>query len=239
MRTTAVRRAALAAACSIVLAIALAACSGTPAATHQSSAPVVTPAPSALPAGTYTSTAFQPPVTFTLPAGWWIEVDSPAYLRLAPVDSEVLGVHLFRDAQAASQDPDCPAVPAPGVAADAESIATWIGERPGLVVSDPVTANVAGLRGPMLDLGIVDGWAASCPFADGLPTVPLLVNVEANYRWVVAGGERLRLYLLDLPDGGTVLVDIDDFVGDSIDALIEAATPIVESLSFAGIPVTP
>ena len=51
-------------------------------------------------------------------------------------------------------------------------------------------------------------------------------------RWVLAGGERLRLYFLDVP-GGNVVVDVDDFEGSNIDTLIESAAPIIKSFVFA------
>ena len=67
---------------------------------------------------------------------------------------------------------------------------------------------VGGLRGVELDVAIAAGWAASCPFAEGIPTVPLIVgpNPDESFRWVVAGSERLRISILDVPGGGTVKV---------------------------------
>jgi hypothetical protein len=49
----------------------------------------------------------------------------------------------------------------------------------------------------------------------------------------MAGSERLRLFVLDLPSGGTVIVDIDAFDGSLIDQLLNDAMPIVSSMSFA------
>ncbi len=92
---------------------------------------------------------------------------------------------------------------------------------------------VGGLRGVELDLALNTGWTASCPFANGVPTVPLFVGGDGNLRWVAAGNERLRLSLLDVPGGGTVVVDIDAFDGTLFDELLVAATPIVQSLEFA------
>jgi hypothetical protein len=59
------------------------------------------------------------------------------------------------------------------------------------------------------------------------------VGGDGNLRWVAAGNERLRLSLLDVPGGGTVVVDIDAFDGTLFDELLVAATPIVQSLEFA------
>jgi hypothetical protein len=188
--------------------------------------------PPALPAGTYTSSAFQPPVTFTLPAGWWIASDSGDYLGLQPVASDVTGVHFFRDPLAASQDLACPTTAEPGVGTLSADLSAWIRGLDGLVVSNPRLATVGGLRGVELDVAIAADWTASCPFADGIPTVPLFVGNGDSYRWVAAGNERLRLSLLDVPGGGTVVVDIDAFDGSLMDALLLEAAPIVRGLSF-------
>ncbi|HJW22681.1 MAG TPA: hypothetical protein VJ506_09650 [Candidatus Limnocylindrales bacterium] len=195
-----------------------------------------TPAPSrpaTLPAGTYQSRAFQPQLTFTLPAGWWVAADSADFLQLAPVDSDQLGIYLFRDPSAASQATACPLSPEPGVGGLSTDLSTWIRGRPGFVTSNPRLAQVGGLRGVELDVGIVDSWTASCPFANGAPTVPLFVDEPARLRWVVAGSERLRLSLLDVPGGGTVVVDIDAFDGSLWDDFVNRATPIVQGFRFA------
>jgi hypothetical protein len=153
-----------------------------------------TPAPatpaSALPAGTYTSRSFAPAVTFTLPDGWTNPTDTGTYLALYPAGNDLAGVHLFRDPQAASQAETCPSTAEPGVGTLSSELAAWIRERPGLDVSTPRMVTVGGLRGVELDVRIRSGWAASCPFADGIPTVPLFVGRDGDLRWVVAGSER-------------------------------------------------
>lgn len=216
----------------VVVAALLAGCAGgsgdaSPAGSQGASLPP------ALPAGTYTSQAFQPPVTFTLPAGWWIPSDAARYLGLQPVESDLIGIHLFRDPLAASQDPACPTTAEPDVGTLSSELGVWIRGLPGLVTSNPRLVTVGGLRGVEIDLAIAAGWTASCPFADGLPTVPLFVGQDGTFRWVVAGTERLRLSLLDVPGGGTVAVDIDAFDGSLMDTLLVAAAPIVRSFAFA------
>jgi hypothetical protein len=208
-------------------AVLIAACSGAPAAT-----PAAT-LPPALAPGTYTSAAFQPAVTYTVPSGWRVSQDSLDYFALQPASSEVTGIHFFRDPLAASQDPTCPTSPEPGIGTLSLELATWIRGLPGIVASSPRMVTVGGLRGVELDLAINTGWTASCPFANGVPTVPLFVGGDGNLRWVAAGNEQLRLSLLDVPGGGTVVVDIDAFDGTLFDELLAAATPIVQSLEFA------
>ncbi|MEI8333739.1 MAG: hypothetical protein WCH74_07785 [Chloroflexota bacterium] len=197
------------------------------------------PLATGLPAGTYSSQRFSPGATFTLPAGWEIATDAPDYLLVRPAGSDVVGIHLFRDWLPASQDLACPSTAEPGVGTTSTEIVKWLRERPGLVVSDPRIVTVGGLRGTEVDVGIRDGWTASCPFAGGTPTVPFLVDSGSASQWVIAGGERLRLSLLDVPGGGTVIVDIDDFDGRLMDQLIADAVPIVASLAFATPAATP
>jgi hypothetical protein len=213
----------------LVATALLAGCAGSTGA----GSPGTTPGPSPLAAGTYASSAFQPPVTFTLPGGWWIPSDSADYLGLNPVESDLVGIHLFADPLPASQDASCPTAPEPGVGTLSGELAAWIRGLPGLVAGNPRLVTVGGLRGTEIDVAIVDGWTASCSFAEGIPTVPLIVGPNGSYRWVIAGSERLRLSILDVPGGGTVIVDIDAFDGSLMDALLARAAPIVRSFSFA------
>lgn len=197
----------------------------------------VTPAPSAssggqqLVAGTYQTQQFQPRLTFTVPDGWELAADTPAWVQLRPVGAQDLGVYLFRDARAASQAEGCPTEPQPGVGTTSTELVAFFRGLPGVNASQPALVTIGGLRGSSLDLGIAPGWTTSCPFANSVPAVPLIMN-DGIDRWVLAGGERLRFYILDVPGGGNVVIDIDDFVGDQIDGLIKSATPIVKSFEF-------
>jgi hypothetical protein len=213
----------------ILVAVLVAGCSAAPGGGAETPA---ASGPAAMPPGTYVSRAFKPAVTYTVPAGWWTQSDAADYFGLQPVESDLTGIHLFRDPQAASQDPACPTAPEPGVGTLSSELASWIRARPGLAVSNPRMVTVGGLRGVELDVAIADGWTASCPFANGVPAVPLFVGAD-GLRWVVAGSERLRLDLLDVPGGGTVVVDVDAFDGTLWDSFVAAATPIVKSLDFA------
>ena len=213
----------------ITLALTLAACGAGATGTPGSSGPSVT----AMPAGTYTSTVFQPAVTYTVPAGWVVAADESSYFQLHPVASDVLGLHLFRDPVASSQDKACPTTAEPGIGKTSTELVAWMRSLKGLVVGSPALVTVGSLRGVSFDIGLASDWTQSCSFANGIPTVPLIQNADID-RWVIAGGERLRLYLLDLPGGGTLAVDIDDFDGAQITQLIGEATPIIKSLQVAG-----
>jgi hypothetical protein len=209
-----------------VALLLVAGCSTAPATRNPASTPP------GLPAGTHTSQAFQPQVTFTVPAGWAIMGDTERYFALQPAISDLVGIFLFRGPLPAVQDPTCPSTAASGVGTTSIALGSWIRALPGLSVSAPRLAAVGGLDGVELDIEIEAGWKASCPYANGLPAVPLFVEPASDFRWTVAGTERLRLALLDGPDGTTVVVDIDAFDGALMPDLLTAAAPIVRSMVF-------
>jgi hypothetical protein len=216
----------------LLLAAALVASCGGAA----SPTPVATAQRLAVPAGEYRSNAFGPPITYQLPAGWLVADDGADYFALQPVTSDQVGIYVFRSPLAASQDQDCPLKPAPDTGTTAKELVDWTRARPGLVVGDPVPVTVGGFSGLQADVAIVEGWKASCPFANGVPTAPLFVSpTDPNFRWVVAGSERIRLIVLDVPAKGTVVVDIDAFDGSLMDGFLPAATPIVATMKF-GLP---
>ena len=194
--------------------------------------PGPTPGPTGLPAGTYATKTFQPQLTFTIPAGWAINADAARYFELRPAISDLVGIYAFRAPQPASQDKACPSTPVSGVATTSTALSTWIRGLPGLDVAAPRLVTVGGLRGVELDVQIAAGWTASCPYANGLPTVALFVGPDPDFRWTVAGTERLRLDILDAPDGTTVVVDVDAFDGALMTDLLAAAQPIVRSMAF-------
>jgi len=212
----------------VAMTLIVAACGGS-GATPAPSGPVSSP----LPAGTYTSAAFLPPVTYTVPDRWELISDTTSYLELRPAGTDVAGIYLFRDVVAASQDPSCPTAAADGVGPTSTELVAWIRQLDGLAVTSPALVTVGGLRGVSVDISIAQGWTASCPFANGLPTVPLLVGGSSDLRWVIAGDEQLRLYVLDLPGGGFLIVDIDAFDGSLFGSLLSNAAPIVKSFQFA------
>jgi len=213
----------------VALASLVAACGGAGAATPEPAASGGQP----LPAGTYSSLAFTPTLTYTVPDGWERVADQTGFYQLRPFGSEIASLAVFSRPAAAVQDAACTAAAEPGVGATSIELVSWIRDLPGLVVSTPAMVTVGGLPGQMIDIGIKDGWNQSCPFASGLPTVPLFNGGDAGYHWVMYGDERMRLYLLDVPGGGTVGIAIDTVDGSVIDQLVSQATPIVKSLTFA------
>ena len=215
----------------VVLALAAAGCGGS---SSPSTAAASWPVPSPLAPGTYTSVAFKPAVTFTVPAGWEKPDDSAGYLQVRPLGDEVNGVHFFAAPAALSQAANCPRSAEPNVGTSSIQLIAWIRSLKGLTVGLPGLATIGGLPATSLDMSIAPGWTTSCSFANGLPTVPLLFVGAANLGWVVYGTERLRLYFVDVPNAGLVVVNLDSADGVGFEGLLSAAAPVVKSLKLAG-----
>ena len=143
------------------------------------------------------------------------------------------GIYVALQPRAASST--CEEVPEPGVGRTADELADWLEQRPGLDVTGRKPVTIGGLRGVQLDIAMDPAWTKTCPFSEGLPAVPLIVrNSEfAGYHFALVPGNSARWFLLPWDDG-VILIDIDNSRGRMTgDALIEAATPIVESLRFS------
>ena len=183
--------------------------------------------------GTYTSQRFEPALTFTVPVGWnnpydtrgsfdlwtpgwsdgWDDPDDPGiYLFDHP------GLSLFRDVRPRE---GCSDGVYATVGTSAIEVATWVAAHPGIAAGAPSPVEVGGLSGYQLDVSIAETWR-SCPI-DGAPaTVPLFdqLSLIEHPRYAT-----MRLIVLDLPDGGSVLIAID---GKQVDA----AMPVVRSFEF-------
>jgi hypothetical protein len=191
-----------------------------------------------LAAGTHATATFQPAITYTVPAGWTNGLDLPSNVLLSRATDPVEdfyggnGIEVMGDVAAAAQN--CDETAEPGVGRTADQLARWVAGLPGVQAGSPRPAAVGGLSGFVVDLRLVDTWTKTCPFADE-PVVPLMVVGDpAQFhptRTFIAKGMSLRLYLLDRPDGGNLLINVVDIPdGIGFQDYLEVAAPIVNSM---------
>jgi hypothetical protein len=189
--------------------------------------------------GTYTSQRFEPALTFTVPAGWNNVWDTRGAFDLwAPgwsdngadqgidcrSDPSPCGYIFDQPGLSIRRDPrpeqGCSGYADATVGTSALEVATWVANHPAIATEAPSPVEVAWLTGYLLDVTLADTWRASCP--DGPAALWLFENLYLNED---PGHATMRLILLDLPDGGSVLIAID---GTQVDA----AMPVVGSFSF-------
>jgi hypothetical protein len=85
-----------------------------------------------------------------------------------------------------------------------------------------------------VDVSIDPEWTQACPFSEGLPAAQLFSNADPTHAfdWGLSGDGHMRLFLLELPDDRTLLIDIESTDKETWDALIPEAMPVVNSFSF-------
>lgn len=194
--------------------------------------------------GTYTSQRFEPALTFTVPAGWnnpwdtrgvfhlwtpgwsdgWEDPEDPGspglYADYRPgLYADYPGLRLSRDPRAVES---CSNAVVAGAGTSALELATWVSDHPGIATDGPSPVEIGGLAGYQLDVSIAETWHKRCAgrfvSVEPLDGASLVEGVASKYA-------TSRLILLDLPDGGSVLIDID---GTQVDA----AMPVVRSFAF-------
>ncbi len=128
---------------------------------------------------------------------------------------------------------------APGpVPVDAEALAASLQSDPDLVSTAPVRVSIGGQDGLQMDVTVTPG--ASICQANGYASTLALVQGKGSYEaWEPPGvaadvGSRMRLYLLDMPEGSATRILAIAVVAPepSFETVVEAAAPILDSIQF-------
>jgi hypothetical protein len=189
-----------------------------------------------LPAGTYTTVRFQPPITYTVPAGGWSNFEDlpgnfllvPPGFDLAGVDpggSEYIGIY----ASVLAANIDCTESEQPNVDRTAAALAAEFSLRPGLTTTTPTPVSVGGLQGMVLDIRLADDWTQTCPYSGGNSVMPLIRGVPpSDLDHPIGPGVVVRLYLLDR-SGSTLAIELDDLSGGTH---LDGYSAVVDELHF-------
>ena len=127
------------------------------------------------------------------------------------------------------EHPGCVEAPAP---ASAEALARSIRSNPDLDADAPVAVTIGGLPALQIDAVLAPN-ASECSWqtADSSQSAPLLLK-HAPF---ATGGDRARIFLLDLPGGSARVLALvtDNFSDeDSFERPLELAAPILDSIEF-------
>jgi hypothetical protein len=169
-------------------------------------------------------------VTFAVPAPWYGFFDyGPNTIALVyPELAEGLA-NLGVLPDPLPLETGCEAGPAP---ANAEALAQSILSDPDLEVTGPVAASVGGISAIQMDV-VASADATICD--SGSPEVLFVENPVSGFNgpWLEPR-DRMRLYLVDLPEGSSARIVAIAFVAPeaAFDTVLEYAAPILESFEF-------
>lgn len=189
--------------------------------------------------GRHQSQNFIPPIDFYIPAdsgvAWDSPEDLPGTFTIHPAGPTTDAIFFFRDVRVFTEGCDLQFDETVGnTAAD---IADWMQANPGLIVTNVQPVAQGGLWGVQLDLAASGAYTTVCPkdrdtYPEELPILPLFGGAgSGDLHWFIGGDERIRLYLLDMPGGGNLVVGIDAIHTD-FETLIETTQRVVNSVTF-------
>lgn len=200
----------------------------------------------AIEAGRHASAVFNPFLTFdawtfqygrlayTVPDGWGNPEEDRAEYVIARTDlGEDASIWLLSDEGAHAQPASCPENTADlTVGRTSSALASWLQTRPGLTATKPQAVTVGGLSGVSLDVSVTPGWTRTCP-GDSRPAIELFADTDGNEHDVrVLGDTPMRIFLLDLGDGRSLIVFINAKDKATYDILLPEAMSIIGSFQF-------
>lgn len=165
----------------------------------------------------------------TFDATWPWEYNAAPTMTTLSLDTNNQGglqVGLTLVADARPVGPGCQEGPAP---TDADALARSIRSDPDLEATAPVAVSVGGAPALQMDIVVATG-AGDCTWeVPGEVWTSPLVLTETP----LIGGERMRLYLVDLAGGSARILAIAITTpGSSFERGFEAAAPLVDSVEF-------
>jgi hypothetical protein len=134
--------------------------------------------------------------------------------------------------------------------ADAEALADKIRSNPNVEATAPVAVSIAGAEALMMDVDIAQGaWICVSVYLGGDAFDSSVVSPVFDGSWASGGvsgggvggvtsggvtGDRMRLYLFDVPEGSNVRILAIAIVAPEarFERAVEAAAPVLESLEF-------
>lgn len=189
--------------------------------------------------GAHRSGMFIPPIDYIIPldspVAWDNPEDRPGTFTLHPAGPDTDAIFLFRDVRVLTEgcDPRFDKT----VGNTASEIADWLEGNSGLVTTNGQAVAHGGLRGVQLDIAASGTYTTVCPndgdtYPAGLPILPLFAGAgSGDLTWFIGGDERIRLYLLDMPGGGNVVIGIDAINSD-FESLLDVTQPVLDGMHF-------
>jgi hypothetical protein len=190
--------------------------------------------------GTYHTMQFDPPLRYTVPAGWGNYEDTPGNFLLVPPGGDLAGVDpgtsdfigVYSGVAAASFNCVNEGSAAAGVGTSPAQIAAYWAQLPATTTTAPRQVTVGGLNGLVLDItpnpAVAKAFCTDPSSSYGYE--PLLEGIgPASLNHGMIKGLHLRVYLLTESDGSTLAIEVDDLHGG---VNLATYSSIVDAMQF-------
>ena len=185
----------------------------------------------------YTTARLEPSIGFTMPDDRWIAtIDEPARLLLEIESDTRRRIGVYRD-----PEPLDPAgQPVPGAGRSADDLIAFLRSHPEITATTPGRTTLFGLEAQYVDVrpsetASTEVGGLCLPTQGGNNCLPILrtgSGTEDVADLALGVADRYRIFLVD--DSGTTLaVIVEAHHTSGIDALLERAAPVLDSMEFA------
>ena len=188
--------------------------------------PATTPSTSVTPTSVSgRSDQFRVPFTYTLTQDWTDSGEDARYFALDATDGSA---HLIVLSDVVANAVGCSARPQQGVGTSSDAMTSWLSTHPALDATTPRPVRLGAGTGSYVDVQLASEWNQNCPNGLGLVTA----RPDHRQGWSIGAGSKERIYVLDLPAGGTVTIVITAYRSSGFRNVIDQAAPVVESFAF-------
>jgi hypothetical protein len=170
---------------------------------------------------------FEAPFTYRLPPGWTVS-EGDWWFRLSPPEAPLGWRDFYVFSSFVPARSDCSYRPKREVGRSSDAVTSWLSTHRALDATTPREVTLGGATGSWVDVQLADEWDQTC--ATGLTLVT--GHPDRGGMWSIAGNEKIRFYVLDLPAGDTVTIVINAIDARYFDDVIDLAAPVVESFKF-------
>ena len=188
--------------------------------------------------GTYTTTVFQPTLTYTVGEGWANMEDLPGNFLLIPPGGSLEGVNAMTSDFIGVYTSVVPPLPCTEQAASStittpQAYVDWLRAQPQLATTEPSKVTFGGLTGLQIDVSLVVDQACSDPAIADAYALAVLGTRSSQLTHGVVPNYPLRLNLLAY-DGGVLAIELADAPdgGSQFPHWWSAAYPVLRTFSF-------
>jgi hypothetical protein len=172
---------------------------------------------------------FIAPFTYMAP-GWSVENSDAGWLNMKAPPAVERRTSLYVLSNMRATRPDCSDKPNQSVGTSSGAITRWFSRDPVVDATSPRPITLPGASGFWVDFTLAAGWdQRTCPHG-----LPLIMNPHGESWGFEHDTDKMRFYVLDLPDGNTVTIVVDVRHARDFNDVIDRVAPVVKTFDFSG-----